>query len=229
MAIDKFGNEVPVSPGYKRIIGSDGVPVKAEETIFLGAGVTASAVVGGTLIDVAAATVSTAGSMSAADKVKLNSEWVKIEGTITKTAQAVGNYATATWAAGTYRQVRLVLRQITVTGGSNIDEIRMAGLTGTYNSTFMYWQSVAPGFVSSASKLLAFSSAVVRGEFIFDLPDAPSMKGYTGKANVTSQSTAQGYEYVGKNDDTTHEVTGLVLVIATDVVTFSYELYGLPA
>lgn len=51
MAIDKFGNEVPVSPGYKHIVGNDGVPLKQEETLFLGPNISGTAVTGGTLLE----------------------------------------------------------------------------------------------------------------------------------------------------------------------------------
>lgn len=51
MAIDAFGNEVPVNPGYKRIVGNDGTPVAQEETIFLGPNISATAVDGGTLLE----------------------------------------------------------------------------------------------------------------------------------------------------------------------------------
>lgn len=142
-------------------------------------------------------------------------------------AQAAGNFSTATWASGRFRQIDLTLRQLAVTGGSNIDEIKMVGLTGTYNSTLQY-SGGPPGIVSSASKIFAFGSAKVTGQYLFDIPAAPALKSVTSKNNLLESSPAQQQEVFGKNDDTTHEVTGLIFVIATDVVSFSYELYGIP-
>ncbi len=285
MAIDKFGNEVPASPGYKRIVSSDGVEVKQEETIFLGANMSATAVAGGTQLDasgtpassvtlgdmadlaansvignptgsaatpsaisatatglgvlaaatqaaltalIAAATTSLAGLMSAADKVKLDAGWVKIEGTITCAAQAIGTKATATWTAGTYKQVKLVIRQYATVNSSGINDVTMVGCTGVYKSSIIYVGSPS-AYSGSATAYVGWAGRIASGEFLFDIPAAPKIKMMQGISVVSDASPLQLQVHGASNADTTHDVTGIGIVTINDITSFSYELYGMPA
>ncbi len=173
-----------------------------------------------------AATQALKGLMSAADKTIIDTGWRKIEGTITVANFAPGTYSTATFAPGLYKELRLVLRQLATTGGSNIDAIQMAGLTGAYDSRQLYDGGGTPGSFGGA-KIIMFSSAIATADITLDLPPAPYMKTVKGILSNTAASTIS--VLAGKNDDTTHEVTGLEFIIAgAGDVTFSYELYGLP-
>src|SRR6185369_11448423 len=70
-------------------------------------------------------------------------------------SHAVGDYATATWAAGTYSELLLKVRQTARSTTGGIDSIKLVGLTGTYKSTIV--QADPAGF-GSANAIATVSS-----------------------------------------------------------------------
>ncbi len=215
------------------VLGNDtgsSAPGTSKSATAIGFGVLAAATQAALTALIAVATQALSGLMSAADKTIVDQGWKKIEGTIACAEQAIGTRATATWTAGTYKQVKLVIRQYATVNSSGINNFTMVGCTGTYKSSVIYVGGGGPASYSgSATAYVGWAGGIARGEFTFDIPALPKLKGMTGISNIQSTTPAQLQVHGADNDDTTHEVTGLGIVTINDVTSFSYELYGLPA
>jgi hypothetical protein len=154
-------------------------------------------------------------------------QWVTIQAT-TKTNQPIGTFATTTWPALAYRQVRLSVRLL-ASGGGTVDEVKLVGLTGTYSSQRVYGFAGAAGSDSSGAKIVVFPAGTVgyRADYTFDLPAAPAIKTMLG-LHYTPTVPPIPSAWAGGNTDTTNEVTGLQLITVSNICSFSFELYGLP-
>jgi len=145
-----------------------------------------------------------------------------------KVLTAATGWTSTTWAAGAYRSLRMKLRLDS--GASNEIGVTLAGLTGTYRTTFEYQQNGASpvGFKYDANwNIDLYTNCQIWADMEIETGGIRTMafRGITGSdAGGTGMKSVRG-ECI--NDDTTHNVTGLVLAFAAASTGIGY-LWGVP-
>lgn len=243
MATDAQGNLVPANPGYKRIVGANGVSIKEEETIFLGPSIAATPVAGGTQLDAAGGLASLAASSLLGNLTGLAAAPVAVpiggnaigglvipvhlDHAILTAATA---YASPAITPGLYKSLRFRLKTSAIS--STAGDISLTGLTGTYSALDYFDLALGPTLAGDAAvatwkHYLAAGNGKAKVEGDIDIET-----GFVRYGKWTTFLVDGGagplYRFVQAcNDDTTHDVTGMAMTFTGGNVTGVLDLWGL--
>lgn len=130
------------------------------------------------------------------------------------------------WAINAYRRLVLDIYQGASAGGGGVSQFQMTGLTGTYNATINSNSTTTPFSENDAFWKVGWNgSANCSGGFVFDILPAPNLKMYRGQSQIGG-ATISVPICGGNNNDTTHDVTSLIIKILGTSCQLAYDLYG---